>query len=182
MRLDDQAARQGVTALRHVDVHIRDSPLRTLHSMNEDLQRQLPELLHAAIVWARQQEESIAIKGQPLPAQGIELARRVGVRRPELVRLQVVPEIPLPDHPGLRALSLSLGAISGNTDGLTLGHSIYIRQGQGTSRLVSHELRHVFQYELLGGIEMFMSVYLPQLLIHGYRHAPLEQDAEAHEI
>lgn len=156
-------------------------PLRTLQPMNEDLQRELPGLLQAAITWARQHAESIAVNGQPLPEQGVELARRVGVRRPDLVRLQVVPEIPLPDHEGLRALAQSSGAISGNTAGLTLGHGIYIRHGQGTGRLVSHELRHVFQYELLGGIEMFMSVYLPQVLIHGYHGAPLEQDARAHE-
>lgn len=29
---------------------------------------------------------------------------------------------------------------------------------------------------------MFMSVYLSQVLIHGYGQAPLEQIAQAHEI
>lgn len=150
--------------------------------MNVDLQRQLPELLQEAILWARQHEQLIAVHGKPLSAQGLELACRTGVRCPELVRLQEVPQIPLPDYPGLRALSQSSGAISGSTAGLTLGHGIYIREGEATARLVSHELRHVFQYELLGGIEMFMSVYLPQVLIHGYRQAPLEQDARDHEV
>lgn len=149
--------------------------------MNADLQQQLPSIIQAAVEWAREREASIAQKGFELPAEGIELARGVGVRRPELVRVQVVPEIPFPDHPALQALSRSSG-LGGGSVGLTLGYGIYVKEGHLNRRLVSHELRHVHQYEILGGIEWFMAVYLPQVAMLGYREAPLEQDARAAEI
>lgn len=48
-------------------------------------------------------------------------------------------------------------------------------------RLVTHELRHVHQYETAGSIAAFLPVYLQQILDYGYAHAPLEMDARAHE-
>lgn len=49
-------------------------------------------------------------------------------------------------------------------------------------RLISHELRHVQQYESFGGIETFMPVYLGQIASVGYRDAPLDQDAHVFEV
>lgn len=47
---------------------------------------------------------------------------------------------------------------------------------------VSHELRHVHQYEQHGSIAAFLRVYLRQIVEVGYANAPLEADARAHEI
>jgi len=143
--------------------------------MDTELQQQLPVLISLAADWARQQERLIAQHGFPLPEQGLELARGVGVRQPVRVRIQVVPEIPMPDHPALLALSKSSG-LGGGSVGLTLGYGIYVKDGHLTTQLVSHELRHVHQCEILGGIDWFMAVYLPQVAILGYREAPLERD------
>jgi hypothetical protein len=44
--------------------------------------------------------------------------------------------------------------------GLTLGHSILIVRGYMGNRLVSHECRHVYQYEIHGSIAAFLPVYL----------------------
>ena len=74
------------------------------------------------------------------------------------------------------------GLLSPNIDGLTLGHGIYIRHGQASNRLLSHEFRHVYQYEQAGSIAAFLSVYLQQILTVGYQLAPLEIDAREHEI
>jgi hypothetical protein len=66
--------------------------------------------------------------------------------------------------------------------GLTLGHSIFIVRGHKDRRLLSHELRHVHQYEHHGSIAAFLPVYLQQIVEVGYANAPLEADARAHEI
>jgi hypothetical protein len=49
-------------------------------------------------------------------------------------------------------------------------------------RLLSHECRHVHQYEAHGSIAAFLPVYLEQIATVGYRNSPLEQDARAHEV
>jgi hypothetical protein len=64
---------------------------------------------------------------------------------------------------------------------VTFGHAIIVRQGHLTNRLLSHELRHVFQYETAGSIAAFLPVYLQQLVTVGYAKAPYELDAQRHE-
>jgi len=66
--------------------------------------------------------------------------------------------------------------------GLTLGYSILIVSGHCTVPLLSHECRHVHQYETLGSIEKFLPVYLQQIVDHGYADAPFEIDARTHEL
>jgi len=66
--------------------------------------------------------------------------------------------------------------------GLTLGHSLYICQGHITKHLLSHELRHVYQYEAFGSIPEFLVEYLKQIVLVGYEKSLLEQDAKQHEI
>ena len=65
--------------------------------------------------------------------------------------------------------------------GLTLGYGIFIVSGHYTVRLISHECRHVYQYETLGSIDKFLPVYLQQIVEFGYAGAPLEVDARAYE-
>ena len=57
----------------------------------------------------------------------------------------------------------------------------FIRHGFVTNRLVSHELRHVHQYEAAGSIAAFLPVYLAQIVSVGYEQAPFELDARHHE-
>ena len=66
--------------------------------------------------------------------------------------------------------------------GLTLGYSIFIVNGHVNDRLLSHELRHVQQYERAGSIAAFLPTYLSQIVDLGYENAPFEIDARAHEI
>lgn len=150
--------------------------------MTTDLQQRLPELIAAAIDWGRQCELEILQKGAPLTADGLRWAREVGVRDPEGVRVLLVPSIPIPDHNELREIAQSSDVIGPNAGGLTIGRGIYLRHDCAADvRLIAHELRHVHQYEILGGIPWFMSIYLPQVLSYGYESAPLERDAQAAE-
>ncbi len=65
--------------------------------------------------------------------------------------------------------------------GLTLGHCIYICLGHNSNRLLSHECRHVHQYEIAGSIATYLPNYLQQIVDFGYEDAPFEVDARAHE-
>jgi hypothetical protein len=150
--------------------------------MNQALATLLPELMPAAIAWAEQSAEDIAKTGFPLNEFGISLGKRVGVIHPERVRLKFVDTIPKPDDSSLRAAIELVGFLGPNTAGLTLGHSIYIRNGTDSIRLVSHELRHVYQYECAGSIALFLPLYLEQIVQYGYENAPYEVDARANEI
>jgi hypothetical protein len=66
--------------------------------------------------------------------------------------------------------------------GLTLGHSILVVRGHLGPRLLSHELRHAYQYEAHRSIAAFLPVYLEQIATAGYHNAPFEDDARAHEV
>ena len=66
--------------------------------------------------------------------------------------------------------------------GLTLGYAVLICRGhESRPRLLSHEFRHVYQYEAAGSIAAFLPAYLEQIVAFGYFNAPLEADARTHE-
>ena len=150
--------------------------------MSIDLAASLPALLPRAIAWAEAQARSVLETGTPLGAAEVALARSVGVRNPENIRISVVDRILPPDDAELRAAALEAGLLAPDTLGLTLGYAVLIRRGhQAIPRLLSHEFRHVFQYERAGSIAAFLPLYLHEIVTHGYARAPSEIDARAHE-
>jgi hypothetical protein len=146
-----------------------------------DLRTVLPLLLPGAIAWAEARSLEVSQQGTALDADGIAIARQVGVQRPELVRIAIVDGLPLPEEANLKAAALQTGLLGPGMVGLTLGHSIFICRGHQTRRLLSHELRHVHQYEANGSIAEFLPMYLQQIAEVGYANAPFEIDARAHE-
>ncbi len=147
-----------------------------------DLAAALPALLPRAIAWAEAQAGSVLECGAPLDEAGLALARSVGVKNPENTRVSVVDRLPVPSDPELRAAAIHAGLLAPDTLGLTLGYAVIIRRGhQATLRLLSHEFRHVYQYERAGSIASFLPVYLREIVAHGYLGAPSEVDARAHE-
>ena len=96
--------------------------------------------------------------------------------------MSYVDEPPLPADPLLRQAALQTGLLGPDMAGLTLGHGIYIRRGCLTALLLSHECRHVHQYEQAGSIAAFLPVYLQQIVRFGYFDAPYEVDGRAHEL
>lgn len=82
----------------------------------------------------------------------------------------------------MRAAALQTGLLGPGMVGLTLGYSVIVRHGHDTTRLLSHEFRHVYQYESAGSIAAFLPLYLQQIVEFGYDNAPLEIDARLHEI
>ncbi len=144
-----------------------------------DLQAAL--LLPHAIAWAEARASEVAESGRSLNEREIAIARAVGVRRPDLIRVALVETLPLPERADLRAAALQTGVLGPNMVGLTLGYSVFICQGHVSTRLLSHECRHVYQYECAGSIAAFLPVYLQQVVQFGYTAAPYEVDARAHE-
>jgi hypothetical protein len=146
-----------------------------------DLAAALPRLLPVAIAWVQAQEADVLASGRPLTASEAALATAVGVRNPDQVRLKLVSAFPQPSDPMLRAAADQTGLLGPHMAGLTFGHAVFVRQGQLTTRLLSHELRHVCQYETAGSIAAFLPIYLKQIVTVGYANAPYELDARRHE-
>jgi hypothetical protein len=146
-----------------------------------DLRAALPLLLPKAIAWAQEEESRAATSGRALTADEFTLARKVGVVNTQLIRVQSCDRLPMPPDPSLQAAAVQAGLLGPGMVGLTLGHSVFICRGHETRRLFTHEFRHVFQYEQSGSIAEFLPVYMQQIVTVGYRNAPLEIDARAHE-
>ncbi len=147
-----------------------------------DLLYQLQTLLPLAIKWAEQHSERIQNEGCSLTPEQIEIAKQVGVTNTKKIKILEVAKIPIPENENLSEAATQIGFLSEEMKGLTLGHSIYICNGHVSSRLLSHELRHVYQYEAFGSIPQFLVEYLKQIVLVGYENALLEQDARKHEI
>jgi hypothetical protein len=147
-----------------------------------DLAAELPRLLPKAVAWAENEATAALVSGVPLIETGLRLARSVGVHFPERIRVVESASLPFPADPELSAAALQTGLLGPGTAGLTLGYTVFIMKGQGSNRLISHECRHVHQYEVAGSIAGFLPLYLQQIVSYGYEQAPYEIDAREHEI
>ena len=140
----------------------------------------LPKLFPLILTWAESQAAEVADKGAPLDQANLLLAREMGVAHPERIRIRQVDLLPMPDDPSILQANQALGLMSPVMGGLTLGYSIFLRQGAGSRYLLAHEFRHVHQYEQEGSIAAFLVTYLHQILDFGYQKAPYEVDANVH--
>tara|TARA_R110002126_G_scaffold212488_1_gene359094 strand:- start:1053 stop:1481 length:429 start_codon:yes stop_codon:yes gene_type:complete len=139
-------------------------------------------LVTKAANWTEHNQALICQLGRALTTGEQSTARKVGVANPERVFVYEVPVIKRPEEPELLALCEEYGFLTEETIGLTLGYGIYIKQGCLTTRLLSHELRHVYQYEQAGSAEAFLSRYIGEIIQFGYQDSPYEVDARKHEI
>ncbi|MDN7914605.1 hypothetical protein [Burkholderia cepacia] len=147
-----------------------------------DLADILPSALPAAVAWAEAEAARGIAQGAPLTSAQADDARKVGVAQPERIRVVIVERMPFPETPTLAAIARDTGLLSPGTIGLTLGHAVYVLRGQDTRRLLTHEFRHVHQYEAAGSIGAFLARYLQEIATVGYHDAPLEADARQHEF
>lgn len=146
-----------------------------------DLAEELPRLLPKAIAWAESVESQALHGGCPLDEESIRLARAVGVQHPDRIRVVYIRELPFPADAELAFAANETGLLGPDTAGLTLGYAVFVRKGFVSPRLISHEFRHVQQFEAAGSIAAALPIYLEQVLTHGYENAPWEIDARAHE-
>ena len=146
-----------------------------------DLATALPRLLPFAIQWVESMEADVLATGRRLTVSEGAFATAVGVRHAGRVRLKLVMALPQPTHPELRAAADQTGLLGPNMAGVTFGYAIFVKQGCLTNRLLSHELRHVYQYETAGSIAAFLPPYFQQIVTVGYDRAPYELDAQRSE-
>jgi hypothetical protein len=137
-------------------------------------------LLPFACAWAKWQERRIRREGVPLPHMLLADARRLGVRRPERVRMLAVKLVPGGMPSWLRTIARPVRLLSPLTSGMSLRYGIFVRSDcWGDRRLLCHELVHTAQYERLGGFWPFLKLYLFECLGEpGYPLGPLEQEAQ----
>jgi hypothetical protein len=146
------------------------------------LASQLPVMLPRVIAWAEKLAADGRTAGVPLTEAQVRIARGSGVRDPASIRVVVVDRIPLPDEPALKAAALQAGLSPASAAGMTIGYAVMVRRGyEDNVRLLSHEFRHVAQYEASGGIRPFLGIHLADLAAFGYEDSPFEVDARAHE-
>lgn len=158
------------------------SPSAPAQVPHPQIAAQLSMLAPAAIAWAERTSADSLRAGTPLSARLEQLARANGVRDPGKVRVLVMDRIPLPEEPQLKAAALDVGLSASWASGMTLGYAVIVRRGfEDDVRVLSHELRHVAQYEACGGIKGFLSIHLANLAEFGYEDSPFEVDARAHE-
>ena len=138
----------------------------------------LPHLLPVAFAWAEQQETLILDRGTPLTEPELADARRAGVTQPDKIRVLRVETLPEPDHEEALFVAKTVGFFGPHSNALTLGHGIYLRRDAWEDRhILVHECVHVSQYEKLGGIRPFLSLYLRESIDPGYPFGALEREA-----
>ena len=136
------------------------------------LQQLLYQGFDQILDWAESEVQRAAKHGRVLGASEIELARRSGVQNPDRIRILESDQIRLP------LVDDSLAGAAG----LTLGYAIFARRDALGPRLISHEARHVHQFETCDcSLDQFLREYLRQIIKHGYGNAPWEIDARRFE-
>ncbi len=141
------------------------------------LVEQIEAYFPLSIKYVRKNEEIALTRGEPLLPQYLEIARRIGIKHPEKVRVYYADKLPLPENESLLFQMQRLGLDSPYFTGNTFGYGVWIStKAKGDKLLLSHELIHVKQVEELG-LDEFTKTYLLQLAIFGYRESPIELEA-----
>ena len=149
--------------------------------MTLDLRAAIPVILPKALAWALALNVKILREGVPLGPDLLALAKRVGVAQAEEVRVLEQPYLPYPEDADLQQAVFATGLLGGNMTGLTLGYGIVVCQDCGTPELLSHNFRHVYQFEQAQSLENFLTQYIQQVIEFGHDQAPFELDARNNE-
>jgi hypothetical protein len=138
----------------------------------------LAQLMPLATAWAREGEAFILKNGAALGLDQAAAALLAGVQSPKMIRVLIVPKIPIPPPGPLAQANQAVGLVTGMTVGLTLNYGIFIRADCARDNsLLIHECVHVSQYERLGGFDGFIPKYLAECIQFGYPNSPLEREA-----
>ena len=136
-------------------------------------------ILAAAISWAEPQETKALAEGRVLSPDEIGMAKKVGVRKAERVRILTVESMPFPESGHLMAFLQRQGVHPDGIVAMTAGHGIFLRRTMPPGMDVrAHEFRHVAQHECFGSIRAFVFFYLREMLYFPPGTGPLEIDAE----
>jgi len=146
-------------------------------------QQWLKKVLPLATQWLKSEQDKLALIGRGLNELERSLAGKMGVNRPDLVRIIITNEWPMPTEQPLRDEFIALGFVdSPDFWAMTLGYAIVIKPQYKTNEsLLSHELVHVAQFEKMT-VKGFLKRYLYELKKLGYEHSTLEIEAYGKQI
>ena len=138
----------------------------------------LPALMPVAYAFAEEQEAIIREKGEPLSELGQIDARRIGIKKPELVRIMKVPVLPQPNNDNALFIARQIGFYQAHSPALTFGHSICVRLDLATCRrTLVHELVHVGAIRAAGWHSPFFGRVLKRVHRSGNPFGRLQQEA-----
>ncbi len=143
----------------------------------EELIQQVRVLLPLAEEYAFSNEKEALENGIALNSYQLVIAKKIGLKNPEKVRIYYVDQLPFPSDPTLAALAIKTGYGSPMMTAYTFGYGVWIlSSAKGDGELMAHEFVHVRQAEEMGLSEQIKQ-YLMQLFIYGYDKAPMEIEA-----
>lgn len=132
------------------------------------------------IAWASDTEVAGLSMGELLNEKQLVIAKEIGIKNPEKVRLVYVDEVPFPyENVVLRVVGEALGFIGEGivNNAQVFGYSIYVRKGYLlTTPSLAHELVHVLQIER-SSLEQVITQHFADLIKYGYENSPLEVEA-----
>lgn len=132
-----------------------------------------------AVRWAKRRQRNGLRHGRVLSPEEMRMARGMGVREAQRIRIIETDRIPLPGA-GLLGLASRMAGFHGSDPwGMSLGYAVFIRNGWTGSRqeLLAHEFVHTAQFERMGGMRPYLVQYLRECLTVGYSASPMEQEA-----
>jgi len=129
--------------------------------------------------WFKEVELRFLKKGRLLTEKEISMAKSVGVKHPENVRVIILTDFPSPQNKTLRTETKGYGLGNSAEGGRTMGYVIMLKARFKDDRwTLAHELAHVAQQEKMG-VKAFVRRFIAEHELMGNRRAPLELDANA---
>lgn len=130
-----------------------------------------------ALAWYNHTEQQLLPQGRALSAKEQAIARQLGVKQIEKVRILALETFPLPEDKALRTEAERYGLGSPNEAGRTMGYAVLLKTKYASDKtLLAHELVHVQQIERMGQAH-FLKRYLLEMETIGYTRSPLELEA-----
>ena len=138
-------------------------------------------LLPATVFWVWKRERSILKHGRPLTPEELKSATdRAGVCEARRIRVQILPEVPLPGWSWMHTLAGAVGCAPAAVGGMALRYGICLRTDCAHDPgILLHECVHTAQYERLGSLRAFLHRYLIECLRDGYEASSLEAEARS---
>lgn len=134
------------------------------------------------VKWLADVQAEIQQHGRVLTDLETKDALSVGVEHPQLIRVLTVDALNQPENPVLIKAGKETDLLGESAVGRTLGYGIEVVVDHYSRRLMRHELRHVYQFEQAGSLELFITDYIKSVLTDGYIDSAYEQDARAFEV
>jgi hypothetical protein len=165
----------GSASCLHAQHHTSDLKQITASNTVSKLETLIPK----AFEWYEATEKKLLVQGRSLSKSEVINARKLGVSRPERVRVVILAKFPMPTDRVLLTEAKRFGFGSRAEIGRTMGDAILVKpHGTKDPTVVAHELVHVAQQDRLGK-EQFVRQILTELMTVGYEKSPLEIEAYA---